>query len=147
MATETAPPAERPRRPRLFSRARLPDLLIAAFLAMLALAIVINGIAEVHDTRRIRVDKKVAKKWFDAHPELGSFGLPVIKVHKREDIACAPRKPPPGVKTPVDGYCIWIMDSSLKSTAVLKSHRCMFVRPGVVRPKGMPSCPRLHGPQ
>jgi hypothetical protein len=147
MSTETAP---QPRRARLFGRPRVPDLLIAAFLAILAAAIVVNGIADVHDTRRARFDKKVADAWFKSHPQLGKFGPPVVKVHKHVDIACAPRKAAVGgsgkASTPVDGYCIWIQDTSLKSQAIQRVHRCMYIRPHVVRPVGTPSCPQAHGP-
>jgi hypothetical protein len=144
MSADTAPP---PQRPRLLSRARLPDLLIAGFLAILAAAIVVNGISDVHDTRRARLDKKVALRWFKSHPELGRFGPPVVKVHQRLDVACAPRRAANRSRLPVDGWCIWIVDRGTKSTGIKRSHRCMVVRPGkhTVRPKGTPACPAAHG--
>ena len=143
MSTTTAPP---PGRRRLLSRARLPDLLIAGFLVILAAAIVVNGIADVHDTRRARFDKKVATAWFRSHSQLGRFGPPVVKVHKHVDIACAPRRAAGNAANPVDGYCIWIEDTSPKSQNIQRVHRCMYIRPHVVRPAGTPSCPKAHGP-
>lgn len=140
MATDTTKP---PGRPRLLSRARLPDILMAVFLLILAAAIFVNAFADVRDTRRTRLDKKVAVAWFRAHPQLGKFSPPIIKVHKRQDIACAPRATPTGGK-PVDGYCIWIDSRTIKSKAILRSHRCIVHRKGAVRPNGTPWCPAAH---
>jgi hypothetical protein len=139
MATESAPP---PQRPRLLSRRRLPDLLLAGFLVILAAAVVVNGIADVRDTRRSRVDKKVAAAWFAQHSTLGRFGPPVVKVHQKRDLACAPRRSA-NSKIPIDGYCVWIDSSTAKSTGILRSYRCNYVRPGLpIEPE--PHCPKAH---
>jgi hypothetical protein len=121
---------------------------MAGFLVLLAAAIVVNAFTDVHTTHRSRLDKKVAARWFKSHPQLGKFGPPVVKIHQRQDIVCAARHAQAGVKNASDGYCVWIVDANDTSTAIAKSHRCVIVRPGVVRPRGTPACPKAHqGPQ
>ena len=141
MSTEAAPaPQHRRRLPRL----KWPDLLIDAFVTLLALAVVVNGVTDVHDVRRARLDKKVAIAWFRSHPQLGQFGPPTIVVHQRRDFACAAKKPPPGVRNPVQGLCLSIADTNQTSTTILRTFTCRFLKAGVPH-KGINRCPGAHG--
>jgi hypothetical protein len=140
MAIESAPA----RRFRFLRRPRVTDVLIVGFVALLAVAVVVNGVADVHDVRRTRLDRKVAKSWFASHPQLGRFGPPTVRIHQRRDIACAARRPSKGVANPTDGLCIAIADTSPTSKTILHTFRCIYLRAGQTR-KGHTVCPPHHG--
>jgi hypothetical protein len=111
---------------------------------LLALAVIVNGVTDVHDVRRTRLDKKVAAAWYRSHPQLGQFGPPVVVVHQRRDIACAAKRPPRGVANPTEGLCLSIADTSPKSTRILHVFKCHYLREGVPH-KGVTKCPPRHG--
>ena len=141
MSTEAAPAPDQPRR---LPRPKWPDVLIVLFVAVLALAVVVNGVTDVHDVRRARLDKKVASAWFRSHPQLGQFGPPTVIVHQRRDFACSAKKPPAGIKNPVEGLCLSIADTSQTSTNILFVFKCRYLRPGQSA-KGINRCPPRHG--
>ncbi|MEA2474147.1 MAG: hypothetical protein QOE06_2062 [Thermoleophilaceae bacterium] len=140
MATDTAPS----RRARL-RRPSLPTLLIAAFAVVLTTAAVVNGVQTVRDNKRVKVDKKVAKRWFGAHASLGRFGPARLKVGGDRDMVCRARSANSGAASPVDGYCIVISARSTGSTEILASYRCFYPRAAA---RGLPTQPRClprHG--
>ena len=111
---------------------------------LLATAVVVNGVQTVHDTKRARLDKKVAARWFRAHAELGRFGPPRVRVRGHDDLACAAREVSGGNGNPIDGYCIRIADRTTHSTAILAGYRCFYPRAAALgRPAG-PRCLARH---
>jgi hypothetical protein len=134
MATDTIPTWRRRLR-----RPALPDLLIAAVVVVLAAAVVVNGMTTVHDTKRVRLDREVAGRWFRDHAELGRFGPARIKVQGNHDLVCKARGSKGASANPVDGYCIVIEDRGIHSTRILDSYRCYYPRAAQL---GMPTQPR-----
>jgi hypothetical protein len=129
---------------RRLRRPKLPDLVIAAVAVLLATAVVVNGVSTTHETKRSRLDKKVAARWFKAHPELGRFGPPRVKVHPNADLACAARQSGAGGAKPVDGYCITIADRNTRSTEILSSYRCFYPRAAELGRPASPPCLARH---
>jgi hypothetical protein len=117
---------------------------LGGFVVLLALAVLVNGFTTVHDTKRARLDKKVAARWFKSHPELGRFGPPRVKDGGKKDLACASRQERSGGDNPIDGYCIFIEDSSTTSTRVLASYRCYYPRAAHFRLPTRPRCIARH---
>jgi hypothetical protein len=139
MATDTAHKLRRRLR-----RPPLPDLLLAAFLALLATAVVVNGVTTAHDIKRVRLDKKVAARWFKGHPALGRFGPPRIKVGAQWDRACAARRSTRGDSNPIDGYCILIADRDARSANIMSSYRCFYPRAAKLAQATSPRCLARH---
>ena len=125
-------------------RMKLTDLLLGGFVVLLGVAVLVNGFTTVHDTKRARLDKKLAAKWFKQHPRLGRFGPPRVKIGKNKDLACAARQERSGGDNPIDGYCILIQDSSTTSTRVLASYRCYYPRAAHFRLPTHPRCIARH---
>ena len=125
-------------------RLALPDLLIAGVAVLLAVAVVVNGFSTAHDTRRARLDKKVAARWFRAHQELGRFGPPRVKVRANRDLACAARQVSGANGNPIDGYCIEIADTSRRSTGIVDSYQCFYPRAAALGKPTTPPCLARH---
>ena len=100
-------------------RSRLADFGLAAAIALVAIAVIVNVPGTIHDTKRSRLDTKVMKAYLKAHPEFGSFGLPLTQVHGKVDYACAFRH---GAGTEM---CIAIDSHTIKSQKVLARWDCV----------------------
>jgi hypothetical protein len=137
MATDTAQTWR-----RLVRRPRIPDLVLAGFVLLLATAVVVNGVTTVHDVKRARLDKRVAASWFKQHPELGRFGPPRVKDKGARDLACAARRSAADKGNPIDGYCILIADRDVRSTQIVGSYHCWYARAARL---GRPTEPRCLG--
>jgi hypothetical protein len=101
-------------------------------------------VSTTHDTKRARLDKKVAARWFKDHPALGRFGPPRVQVHRDADLACAARQAGASSANPVDGYCITIADRGTRSTEVLRGYRCFYPRAAQLGKPASPPCLARH---
>jgi hypothetical protein len=119
-------------------------MVIAAVVVLLATAVVVNGVTTVHDTKRARLDKKLAARWFNGHSELGRFGPPRVKVQGNHDLACAARGAGGASANPIDGYCIVIADTSTHSTGIRASYRCYYPRAAELGKPAQPRCLPRH---
>ena len=99
-------------------RARIADGALVFFIALVAVAILVNMPSTIRDTKRGRVDLKVMKAYLKTHVPPGTYGLPLQNVHQKRDYACAFRK------RSTEGLCIEIDSRTVTSTRILAVWTC-----------------------
>ena len=104
---------------------RIADVALGATVALLAIALVVNGIADVRQSRRMQVDQKVITRYLiDFAGGTAAFGRqPYIKVHKRVDLVCAFLRHGHG------GLCLQVLSKTPKSRTILREYPCVYSPP------------------
>ncbi len=97
---------------------RVGDLVLAGAIVLVFAAVGANVMPTIRDTKRSKVDLKVAKTYFKSHPELGRYTAPITATEDRLDLACA------YPKNSKQGLCMQIDSRTYHTTAIVRTWRC-----------------------
>ncbi len=106
-------------------RARLADLLVVLFVALFAVAIGVNSVADTRDLNRTKLDNHVFHRYLASHPALGRYGPTTVKVHKRLDMVCAYKRHVAG--RPGQGFCMQVVSHPDSSEAIAYAYSCVQI--------------------
>ena|SRR5438270_4703844 len=108
--------------------ARAADVSLLAILALLAVALVVNSAADVHQIRRMQVDQRVMQNYLLSYAGgPGPFGHQAyVKVHRGHDLVCAFLRHANG------GICLQVVSTTTHSRKIVAEYTCIN-RPQVPR--------------
>lgn len=136
-------------------RARVADSVLGAFIALLAIALIVNSAADVRTAHRMRLDGRVMHEFLAARGLLAYYGPPTARVHRRTDLVCVIKHRAPGQLRFSEGYCLVVVSSPDSSRAIALSYRCIVIPPAPAHssppvkpplPPGTQYCPYRGSP-
>jgi hypothetical protein len=130
-------------RPR---RARVADLSLAATIALLAIALVVNSAADIRQSRRMQLDQRVIHDYLVSFAGgAGPFGKQAyVRVQDGHDLVCAFLRHGDG------GLCLHVLSRTTKSRKITHEYACINLPPAPHHmrhwrppppPKGQHWCP------